>query len=68
MLEKAIKDNTVENLLGKSKSKKGNVYFVEAGTIHAIGAGNLIAEIQQNSNVTYRLYDYDRRDKNARKL
>ncbi len=65
MLEKAIKENTVENLLGKSKSKKGNVYFVEAGTIHAIGAGNLIAEIQQNSNVTYRLYDYDRRDKNG---
>lgn len=64
-LEQAIKDNTVENLLGKSKSKKGNVYFVEAGTIHAIGAGNLIAEIQQNSNVTYRLYDYDRRDKNG---
>jgi len=64
-LEEAIKNNTVENLLGKSKSKKGNVYFVEAGTIHAIGAGNLIAEIQQNSNVTYRLYDYDRRDKNG---
>lgn len=64
-LEKAIKNNTVENLLGITKSKKGNVYFVEAGTIHAIGAGNLIAEIQQNSNVTYRLYDYDRRDKNG---
>lgn len=64
-LSRAIKDNTVENLLNTVSSKKGDVFFVEAGTIHAIGKGNLIAEIQQNSNVTYRLYDYDRRDKNG---
>lgn len=63
-LENSIKDNSVEALLNKVKSKKGDVFFVESGTIHAIGKGNVIAEIQQNSNVTYRLYDYDRRDKN----
>ena len=64
-LKTAIRENTVEKLLSKVKSKKGDVFFVEAGTIHAIGKGNVIAEIQQNSNVTYRLYDYDRRDKNG---
>lgn len=41
--------------------KKGDVFFIEAGTLHAIGAGILIAEIQQNSNLTYRVYDYDRK-------
>ena len=40
--------------------KKGDSYFIKAGTLHAIGAGCLIAEVQQNSNVTYRVYDYDR--------
>ena len=64
-LKEAILENRVESLLGTFSSKKGDVFFVEAGTIHAIGKGNLIAEIQQNSNVTYRLYDYDRRDKNG---
>ena len=69
-LKQAISTNTVEKVLNSVNSKKGDVFFVEAGTIHAIGKGNLIAEIQQNSNVTYRLYDYDRRDKegNPREL
>ncbi len=69
-LKSAISSNSVENILNSVSSKKGDVFFVEAGTIHAIGKGNLIAEIQQNSNVTYRLYDYDRRDKegNPREL
>ena len=50
--------------------KKGDVVMVKAGTIHAIGAGIIICEIQQNSNCTYRMYDYDRRDKygNPREL
>ncbi|MBR5586369.1 MAG: ROK family protein, partial [Clostridia bacterium] len=65
-LADAIKTNTVENLLGCVDSKKGDVFFVEAGTIHAIGKGNLIAEIQQNSNVTYRLYDYGRVGKDGK--
>ncbi len=69
-LKEAIMSNTVEELLDSTSSKKGDVFFVDAGTIHAIGKGNVIAEIQQNSNVTYRLYDYDRRDKqgNPREL
>lgn len=65
-LSAAIRNNTVEKLLNAEPSKKGDVFFVEAGTIHAIGSGNLIAEIQQNSNVTYRLYDYDRRGKDGK--
>jgi mannose-6-phosphate isomerase len=47
--------------------KKGDLFFIEAGTVHAIGAGALVAEIQENSNLTYRLYDYDRVDKNGRR-
>ena len=47
---------------------KGDVFFIPAGTVHAIGAGILICEIQQNSNTTYRVYDdYDRRDKDGNK-
>lgn len=65
-LKEAIQNNTVTNLLDSVPSKPGDVFFVEAGTIHAIGKGNLIAEIQQNSNVTYRLYDYDRRGKDGK--
>ncbi len=69
-LQKAIEENRAAELLNTVSSKKGDVFFVEAGTIHAIGKGNLIAEIQQNSNVTYRLYDYGRKDKsgNTREL
>lgn len=59
-LERAVAENCVEELLNTVPSHKGDVFFVEAGTIHAIGKGNVIAEIQQNSNVTYRLYDYGR--------
>ena len=46
-------------------SKPGDVFFLPAGTIHSIGAGNLLVEIQQASDITYRLYDYDRRDANG---
>lgn len=62
---KCIKDNTVCDVLNKVEVKKGDVFFINSGTIHAIGAGILICEIQQNSNTTYRVYDYDRRDKNG---
>ena len=65
-LSDAIKEKRVEELLNSVPSKKGDVFFVEAGTIHAIGKGNLIAEIQQNSNVTYRLYDYGRVGKDGK--
>ena len=48
-------------MLCKADVKKGDVFFIQSGTIHAIGAGILICEIQQNSNTTYRVYDYGRR-------
>ena len=69
-LKNAIESDTIEELLNTVTSKKGDVFFVDAGTIHGIGKGNLIVEIQQNSNVTYRFYDYNRRDKfgNQREL
>ena len=66
----ALENNSVENLLNKIKVKPGETYYIEAGTVHAIGKGCLLCEVQQNSNSTYRLYDYDRIDKygNKRRL
>lgn len=57
---KRIEDNTVEEVLNRAQVHPGDVFFIEAGTLHAIGAGILICEIQQNSNCTYRVYDYGR--------
>lgn len=62
-LVERISNNTLLEVLNKVYVQKGDVIFVEAGTIHAIGKDILVAEIQQNSNVTYRLYDYGRKDK-----
>ena len=62
-VKKAIEDKCIEEYLLSVPVRKNDVFYIEAGTIHAIGAGVLIAEIQENSNITYRLYDYDRRDK-----
>lgn len=64
-LRKRIEDNTVLEVLNKVYVKKGDTFFVKAGTIHAICGGILICEIQQNSNCTYRMYDYGRRDKSG---
>ena len=64
--EQAIKDNTLTQLLNFYEVKPGDAYFIPSGTIHAIGAGCLISEIQQNSNLTYRVYDYGRTDKNGK--
>lgn len=64
-VKKAIKNNTICNLLNKVPVKAGDCYFVKSGTIHAIGKGIVIIEIQQNSALTYRVYDYDRVDKNG---
>ena len=55
-----ITDNTFLEAVNKVKVKKGDLFFIEAGTLHAIGSGILLAEIQQNSNTTYRVYDYGR--------
>ncbi len=62
---KSLKDKTILNLLDSKNIDKGDVFFINSGTVHAIGAGILIAEIQQTSDITYRLYDFDRKDTNG---
>lgn len=59
--QQRIENNTVLEVLNKVEVHPGDVFFIQSGTIHAIGAGILICEIQQNSNCTYRVYDYGRR-------
>ena len=63
--EAAIKEGRLTDILNRVPVKRGDVFFIPAGTVHAIGAGILICEIQQNSNTTYRVYDYNRRDKDG---
>lgn len=63
----SIENGTLESHLQKIHVRKDDVFYVESGTIHAIGAGTLVAEIQENSNLTYRLYDYDRVGRDGRK-
>lgn len=67
MMREAIEKGTLSNYLQTVPVDKGDLFFIEAGTIHAIGAGCLIAEIQENSNLTYRLYDYNRVDDKGNK-
>ena len=57
----------VENLLRRVKVRAGETYYIPAGMVHAIGAGIVLYEIQQSSDVTYRFYDWERRDKEGRK-
>ncbi len=57
---KSIADNTFLDYVNKVEVKKGDVFFINAGTLHAIGSGILLAEVQQNCNTTYRVYDYNR--------
>lgn len=59
-MKDAIAANTLTEVLNWVPAKKGDVFFIPAGTVHAIGAGLLIAEVQQSSNLTYRVYDYGR--------
>ena len=66
-IKKAADDGTLQKYLNKVEVKPGDAFLIPAGTVHAIGAGCLICEIQQNSNITYRLYDYNRKDKNGSK-
>ena len=66
-MRKAIANGTLMNYLQQVPVRKDDLFFIEAGTIHAIGAGTLVAEIQENSNLTYRLYDYDRTGKDGKK-
>ena len=66
-LRQSIAEGTIEKYLQRVAIKKNDLFYVKAGTIHAIGAGALIVEVQQSSDLTYRLYDYDRTDANGLK-
>lgn len=59
---KSLNNKTIIDILDVKKVKKGDVFFIETGTVHAIGSGTVIAEIQQTSDITYRIYDFDRED------
>ena len=60
-LARAIENSQLELYLNEVEVKKGDIFFIPAGTVHAIGEGILLAEIQQNSDTTYRLYDWNRK-------
>ena len=64
--ERRIADNTLLEVCNRVPVKKGDVFFIDSGTLHAIGKGILICEIQQNSNTTYRIYDYGRVGKDGK--
>ena len=66
-LRAAIDRGDLKKYLQTVPVQKDDLFFIEPGTIHAIGAGALVAEIQESSNLTYRLYDYDRVDKDGKK-
>lgn len=59
----AIEKEDFENLLNIVETKAGEVYYIPAGRVHSLGEGNLILEVQQTSDVTYRVYDYNRKDR-----
>lgn len=61
----SIKNDTLLDLLNYEKVKEGDTFFINTGKIHAIGAGVLLAEIQQTSDITYRVFDFNRKDKNG---
>ena len=63
----AVNNKSLMSLLATQKVQQGDVFFLNTGTVHAIGAGTLIAEIQQTSDITYRIFDFDRVDENGNK-
>lgn len=65
--KKHLEGETLEEILNRIKVQKGDAVYIPAGRVHAIGAGVVLAEIQQTSDVTYRIYDYNRIDKNGQK-
>jgi len=65
--KKHLEDETLEEILNRIRVQKGDAVYIPAGRVHAIGAGVILAEIQQTSDVTYRIYDYNRIDKNGQK-
>jgi mannose-6-phosphate isomerase len=62
----SLESKTLRNILHYEKVKSGEVYFIPSGRLHGIGAGILLAEIQQTSDITYRVYDWDRVDDNGK--
>ncbi len=62
-----LEQKSLKNILNSEKVQKGDTFFIPAGRVHAIGAGVVIAEIQQTSDITYRIYDWDRTDRNGQK-
>ncbi len=62
-VRRAAQDGSIVHYLNHVPVHKDDLFYIEAGTVHAIGAGVLVAEIQESSNLTYRLYDYERIDK-----
>ena len=65
-VRKAIEKGELEKYMNRVHVKKGDMFFIPTGTVHAIGKGCLIAEIQESSDLTYRLYDYNRVDKDGK--
>ncbi len=66
-VKNAIANGTLQKHLNEIPVEKDDVFMVNAGTVHAIGSGIILAEIQESSNLTYRIFDYDRTDKNGQK-
>ncbi|MCL6267956.1 type I phosphomannose isomerase catalytic subunit [Flagellimonas myxillae] len=62
---KSLEEGSLESLMNYEEVGEGDTFFINTGKIHAIGAGVLLAEIQQTSDVTYRVFDFNRRDKNG---
>lgn len=65
-VRRMAENGRIEDYLNHVPVHRNDLFFIEAGTVHAIGAGAVVAEIQENSNLTYRLYDYKRKDKDGR--
>lgn len=62
-----VENNTLTDVLARFSPKRGDIFYLPAGRVHSIGAGNLLLEIQQSSDITYRVYDYNRTDFNGKK-
>ena len=62
---KHLNENSLKDVLNFENAQKGDVFYMPAGRVHAIGSGILLAEIQQTSDITYRIYDWDRKDANG---
>jgi mannose-6-phosphate isomerase len=67
LVRQSLEKGNIERYLQKVPVRRDDVFVIRPGTLHGIGAGALVAEIQESSNVTYRVYDYDRLDKNGKK-